>query len=400
MTRDPRRVRVGGPLAQHASCFAEELAKRGYSPWCAVRHLQLLAQVSRWLEGQGLAACDLDEGRVGEFLRARRAQGYAGEVSERSVVTLLGYVPALRLAPPAQKELTAVERLVEKYRRYLVEERALAAGTVRAYVGVARAFLSGREVDGALDLSQLSGKEVTAFVVGECRRRRVAWAQALVPGLRSLLRFLSFEGLTAHPLAGAVPAASAPKGFLPRGLDAGVVEALPASCDTSTAVGRRDLAVLTLLSRLGLRAAEVAGLGLDDVDWHHGELVVRGKGGRRDRLPLPADVGEALAAYLVDGRPETEDRAVFLRVHAPVTAMTPTNVSAIVRRACKRAGVPEAGAHRLRHSTATSMLRAGGSLAEVGQVLRQSRAATTAVYAKVDRIALRAMAQPWPGALA
>jgi integrase/recombinase XerD len=177
------------------------------------------------------------------------------------------------------------------------------------------------------------------------------------------------------------------------------VEALLASCDTSTEIGRRDLAVLTVLSRLGLRAGEVAGLGLDDLDWAHGELVVGGKGRRTERLPLPVDIGEALGAYLSSGRPKVECRAVFLRVHAPVSAMTPANVAQIVRYACERAGVPKVGAHRLRHSAATAMLRAGASLAEVGQVLRESADATTAIYAKVDRVALRALAQPWPGAL-
>jgi integrase/recombinase XerD len=162
----------------------------------------------------------------------------------------------------------------------------------------------------------------------------------------------------------------------------------------------RDFAILTMLSRLGLRAGEVAGLELEDLDWHHGELVVRGKGSRRDRLPLPVDVGEALASYLSEGRPPVDCRSVFLRVHAPIRVMTVSNVSEIVWRACMRAGVPPVRAHRLRHCAATAMLRAGGSLAEVGQVLRQSNAAVTAMYAKVDRVALRTLAQPWPGAVA
>jgi site-specific recombinase XerD len=186
-------------------------------------------------------------------------------------------------------------------------------------------------------------------------------------------------------------------GLLPRALAPDVVAALLASCDSSTAAGRRDFAILTVLSRLGLRVGEVAGLELEDLDWHHGEIVVCGKGARRDRLPLPADVGEAIVSYLADGRPRVDcSRAVFLRVHAPITAMTPSNVSEIVRRACRRAGVPVVGAHRLRHSAATAMLAGGASLAEIGQVLRQSRAATTALYAKVDRVALRTLAQPWP----
>jgi site-specific recombinase XerD len=179
-----------------------------------------------------------------------------------------------------------------------------------------------------------------------------------------------------------------------------VIEALLVSCDTSTKAGKRDLAILTVLSRLGLRAGEVAGLQLDDLDWAHGEVVVRGKGQRSECLPMPVDVGEAIAAYLSSGRPKVECRAVFLRLAAPITAMTSSNVAQIVRDACRRAGVPEVGAHRLRHSAATAMLRAGASLAEVGQVLRESADATTAIYAKVDRVALRTLAQPWPGPVA
>ena len=172
--------------------------------------------------------------------------------------------------------------------------------------------------------------------------------------LRSLLRFLFLEGHICRRLGDAVPAVSVPKGFLPRGLADTVVEALLAGCDTSTR-RKRDLAILTVLARLGLRAGEVAGLQLDDVDWAHGELVVRGNGRRREGLPIPVDVGEAIAAYLSGGRPKVDCRAVFLRVAAPITAMTSSNVTMIVRDACKRAGVPEVGAHRLRHRAATAM---------------------------------------------
>ncbi len=348
MTTDPFRVRVSGPLAEHRDGLAQELMRRGYPPERASRLLQLLAQLSRWLEGHGLAASDLGEENVARFVESRAAAGYAETISSRLVIRLLGSLPALAVAP---------------------------------------------------GLSQLTAGEVSAFVIGECKRRRTGSAKVLVTALRSLLRFLSREGHTAGQLASAVPAVSGPGGgCLPRALDAGVVSGLLASCDTRTAAGKRDYAILTVLSRLGLRVSEVAGLQLDDIDWHHGELVVRGKGARRDRLPLPVDVGEALAAYLLDGRPQAGCRAVFVRVHAPVTALTPSSIGEVVARACRRAGVPPAGAHRLRHSAATAMLRGGASLAEIGQVLRQSRAATTAVYAKVDRAALRALARPWPGA--
>jgi len=173
-----------------------------------------------------------------------------------------------------------------------------------------------------------------------------------------------------------------------------------ASCDPATLDGRRDRAILVLLARLGLRAGEVAGLGLDDLDWRAGEISVRGKGSRRERLPLPVDVGEALAAYLHDGRPPAACRTVFLRLNAPITGLTVSGVTAVVYRACARAGLPRAGAHRLRHSTASAMLAGGGTLTEVGQVLRHVRLETTAIYAKIDREALRGLARPWPGGAA
>ncbi len=401
MTMDPSRVRISGPLAEHALGFGEVLRKCGYPCERAARHVQLLAQLSRWMERQGLGERELSEERVAEFLAARRAEGYYDKPTLSWVLTVLGLVPGLDVARAEPAPLKPVESAVVEYAHYLSRERGLATRTVRGYTQVASLFLSPRvSIDGDLDLSQVNAKAVITFVIDESRRRSVGAAQVLVTALRSLLRFLFLEGRIAQPLAQAVPAVSAPKGFLPRGLDDEVVAALLGNCDTSTVLGRRDLAILTLLSRLGLRAGEVAGLTLDDIDWHHGELVVRGKGSRRDRLPLPVDVGEALAAYLSDGRPRVESRVLFLRVRAPIGAMSVSNVTGIVRRACERAGVAPAGAHRLRHSAATAMLRAGAPLAEIGQVLRQSHAATTAVYAKVDRVALRALAQPWPGALA
>jgi integrase/recombinase XerD len=187
---------------------------------------------------------------------------------------------------------------------------------------------------------------------------------------------------------------------LPKRLEPGQVEALLASCDTSSAIGIRDLASLTVLARLGLRAAEVAGLSLEDIDWRAGELVVRGKGGRSERLPLPADVGEAIVGYLRDGRPSSaQDRAVFVRVRAPHHRLSPGGVTYVVEAAALRAGLGQIHAHRLRHTVASEMLRAGATLPEVGQVLRHRRAASSAIYAKVDREALRQIARPWPGAV-
>jgi site-specific recombinase XerD len=286
------------------------------------------------------------------------------------------------------------ELVVESFRDWLVSERRLAASTVKYYVRGARLFLAER---GGQDLAVLGLGEVSSFMVRECRRLSVGSAKNLATGLRSLLRYLYLEGVTDRELAQAVPApASRRGGGLPRGLGAEEVVALLAGCDDSTWLGRRDYAIVVVLVRLGLRAREVAALSLDDVDWAHGEMVVRGKGNHTERLPLPVDVGEAVVAYLQDGRPETTCRALFLRAQAPRVGLSASGVSSVARAACMAAGVLGGGAHRLRHSAATAMLRAGASLDEVSQVLRQRDLQTTSSYAKVDFVALRPLAQPWP----
>jgi integrase/recombinase XerD len=243
--------------------------------------------------------------------------------------------------------------------------------------------------------------EVRAFVVEVCPRLGRRAAQLTVVALRSLLRFLHLEGVLERSLAGAVPSVFGSRlSGLPKRLEAGQVDALLASCDRSTVVGIRDVAILTVLARLGLRAAEVAGLSLEDIDWRAGELVVRGKGGRSERLPLPVDVGEAIVGYPRDGRPvSAQDRAVFVRVRAPHHRLSPGGVTYVVEAAALRAGLGQIHAHRLRHTAASEMLRAGATLPEVGQVLRHRRASSTAIYAKVDREALRHIARPWPGAV-
>jgi integrase len=264
---------------------------------------------------------------------------------------------------------------------------------------VARLFLATRAELPDLGLDALNGNDILAFVLEKCRHRSVGSARYVVAGLRSFLRFCHLAGLTPRPLADSVPGvASWRLANLPRTLDAREVARLLASCDRRSTFGRRDFAVLTLLVRLGLRAGEVASLRLDDIDWRMGELVVSGKGPKRERLPLPRDVGAAIAAWLERGRPRCDAREVFTRVRAPHCGLSSVGISAIVASACKRAGLERVYAHRLRHTAATEMLRAGAGLEEIGQVLRHESLLTTAIYAKVDRIALRALARPWPGA--
>lgn len=392
------RVRVSGPLAGYAAGFAGFLADAGYTPLSAGNQVRVLAHLSRWMQGGGLGPGELTGERLGEFLAARREAGYTCWLSERGLAPLaaflrgLGVVPAAVPAAPAG----AVDVLVGRYRVYLETERGLAASTVRYCTDEARGFLTGREDR----LAGLGAAEVSGFVADECRRRSTGSAKVLVTALRSLLRFLVLEGIVTPGLQHAVPAVAGWRGGgLPKALPDGQVAALLAACDRETATGRRDFAVLALLTRLGLRACEASALELDDIDWRAGTVTVRGKGRRDERLPLPSDAGEALACYLRAGRPAGAGRRVFLLSRAPGGGMSPGAVKAVVRSACRRAGLPEAGAHRLRHSAATGMLRAGAPLAEIGQVLRHRSMSTTAIYAKADHGALAQLAMPWPGAL-
>jgi integrase/recombinase XerD len=253
-------------------------------------------------------------------------------------------------------------------------------------------------VDVAGGLASLSAAEVTAAVLRESTAVSVATTQNFVAGLKAFLRFCFMDGLLALDLSEAALAITGRRrSSLPREIGAGDAKALLASCDRRSALGRRDYALLVVLLRLGLRRSEVAGLRLDDIDWRAGEVVVRGKGTREDRLPLPSDVGAAIAAYLRRGRPPGGGREVFLRARAPYGPIASGTVASTVRRACRRAGIAEFGPHRLRHTVACEMVTAGVPLTQIAQVLRHHSLQTTAVYARVDLDRLRQLAAPWPG---
>jgi site-specific recombinase XerD len=371
---------VSGPLEPFAARYEAWLSSRSYSPSAAADRLCQLSQLSRWLEQERLGAGELTDEHAGRFVAARRASGRVTWVSPRSVLLPLAFLREVGAVPPSTPVLALgpLQELLAEYQRYLLVERRLCEHTVfDEYGPVARVFLEGFETADGLCLQRLSAAEVSSFLVRECPRRGASRARNLVCALRSLLRYLHVDRT------------------LPRGLEPAAVTTLLASCDRRTLIGRRDYAILLLLSRLGLRAGEVAAVGLDDVDWRAGLLLVRGKGSRQDVLPLPVDIGEAIVSYL-RYRPGCACRAVFLRVTAPREGLNRSTVAWVVRAACDRAGLPRVGSHRLRHTAATEMLRAGASLPEIGQVLRHREQRTTALYAKVDRAALRALARPWP----
>ena len=358
--------------------------------------------LSRWLEGEELGPGELTAEHEERFLTARRAAGYRTWVSSLSLRVPLRYLSEMAVVEAAEQAGgdSPLEQLLRDYRRYLECERGLAPKTIDGFERVARLFLAACEARTGLGLERLGASDVSRFVASELPERSIPSAQAMVTGLRALLRYLHLSGLVEVPLQWAVPGIADRRGLtLPRGLDQATISKLLCSCDRRRSPGRRDYAVLVLMARLGLRAAEVAAVQLDDLDWRAGELLVRGKGDRRERLPLPVDVGEALVSYL-RRRPESEHRTLFLCVRAPRGPLSASAVSQIVRAACTRAGVPRVGAHSLRHTAATRMLRAGASLPEVAQVLRHDRLQTTAGYARVDYSKLATLARPWPGGAA
>ncbi len=389
--RDPSRVRVAGPLACYADGFRGEVAERGYSRGAAAVQLQVMGDLSGWLARRGLDGSGLTAAVVDAYLAERRSTGCASHWSRRALAPLLGFLQQRNVAPvpgTSGPEAGPVEALLGRYARWLATERGLAETTIQRNVGLVRPFVAGLRRADRVELEHLGAGDVTAFVVAQCQDVRGGTPPRMVTALRSLLRFLHVEGFINQPLVTAVPPVATWKlAGLPEALQADQVAALLGSCDPATVVGRRDLAILQVLVRLGLRAGEAAALRLDDIDWRRGELTVCGKGNRHDRLPLPADVGQAIVAYLIASRRPTTGagigtgREVFVTVKAPRRALTRGAVTQVVARAARRAGLGPIYAHRLRHTAATGMLRAGGSLTEIGQVLRHRHTLTTAIYA-------------------
>lgn len=392
------KERLRGPLSADAESFAAELVRLRYSKTGRRQQMRLFVSLSAWLDDAGLAADDLDGVAVEAFFDARRAVREK-LWSVRSLAPLVGLLQARgRVWPLPARPVSPFQLVIYDYESYLRNERGLAVGTIAAYVRVGREFLDDCSGSAGLGLGAVTASTLTGFVTRSCSHLGLSASRATISALRCFVRYLALEGLVAGDIDSFILKVAGGGQPLPRGISPGQVKKLLASCDRRRGIGRRDYAVLMLLARMGLRGGEVVGLCLEDIDWRNGEITVMGKGSRVDRLPLPVDVGEALASYLRRGRPRSESRTVFVRHQAPFVGFAGTGaLRGILERACTRANVAYACPHRLRHTAATGMLREGASLAEIGHVLRHRQARATSIYAAVDDERLRALAPAWPG---
>lgn len=388
---------VRGPLEPHVTGFAAQLLGLGYSRTSAAQHVCFIAHLDRWMAAQGVGVDGLSGPVIERYLGHRRAAGYRQYRSVKALRPLLDYLGPLGVLPvPQQVPAGPVEELLGRFRDYLLGERGLTPGTARGYVDCVRPFVATRLRGDVLDLAGITAADVPGFVLVACPARAVGSAKLIVCGLRSLLGWLHLTGQRPVPLAAAVPSVAGWRlSGVPKGLEPGQLRRLLAAPDRRTSTGRRDYVVAAGAAGVAGRGGRLPGAGRRRLAPRRDHRP--GKGARAERLPLPVQVGAAIAAYLERGRPSTaQGRTVFVRVHAPHRALTTGAVTMIVFDAAQRAGLGRMHAHRLRHTAATAMLRAGSPLSEVGQVLRHRSPLSTAIYAKVDREALAVLARPWP----
>ena len=400
--------RAAGPLASHLGAFVSSLIDQQYAASVVYIKARHALAFDRWLRKRGVVLAVLGDVHIERYQHRtrRRHQCIRAETRRREwceVTQLMEFLRGRGVCPAARFETTAADDLAARYGQHLQDLQGLATTTIERYRTVARQFLHERFGDGAVDLRALRTADVIVFVQRQTQCLQPPALKCVVSAMRSFLRYAQYRGEVDTRFVAAVPIVAAwtttppvPKAILPEHAQRAID-----SCDPSTAVGLRDRAVLLLLARLGLRAHEIIALRLEDCNWDSSHLRVRGKSGREQLLPMPVDVGVAIAAYLQQGRSQSQDRHLFLRSMAPVRGLMAGSdaIGTIVRHALQRAQVdaPHRGSHQFRHALAVRLLQGGASLREIGEVLRHQCPQTTSIYARVDISALRSLAMPWPG---
>lgn len=393
-----------GPITPHLGSFAQFLSGQGYSRRYVRRQLMLAACFSGWLKKKDVRLRGLRAEHCSLYLKHRHRDRRVVSGDSPAFNHLMAFLRARRLIPQKKlsaPQLTPAECCTRNYERYLREDCALAKATILNYVPFIGEFLKDRFGDKAVRLACLRADDVIRHVQHRARHLHVKRAKLLTTALRSFFRYARLHGGLTLDLAAAVPiVASWSMASMPRAIAPEQTQKLLASVDRKNPTGRRDYAMLLLLARLGLRSGEVASLELSDIDWSAGQLTVRGKAGRRSEMPLPTDVGKAIATYLHRGRPQCASRRIFLRAKAPIRGFNgASGVGSMVRHRLMHAKIaaPTYGAHQFRHGLASDMLRRGASLAEIGALLGHQHPDTTRIYTKIDLKALHTLAQPWPG---
>ena len=386
------------PLTVPLETYARRLHDEGYAIQSGALQLRFLGCFNRWLSRRRLRSEDVDTAVIAQFLRGRAPNIRRGDSAALSRFLTILQPNSSKAAPPP---LTAVEIALEQFHQYLRQERGLTESTFINYTPTVRAFLLGRFPEDIVDCQQITAGEITTFVAGQAAVITSKRASLVVTSLRSFLRYLFHRDLVATDLATCVPTiATWSLSHVPRFLSAEQIQKILDSCERETVIGKRNYALLLLLARLGLRAGEVVAMQLEDLDWEAGLITVHGNGKRVAQMPLPAEVGTAIADYLSKSRPRCSSRRVFIRAKAPLTGFANSiAICSLVDRAMERAGVESEyrGSHLFRHSLATQMLQHGASLLEIGDLLRHRDPDTTRIYAKVDLVSLRSIALPWPG---
>lgn len=392
-----------GPLASIVTAYAALLSQQGFTRQYARLQLRFLSDLNQWLLEHRLQISDLCEPTLHQYLRSRH-QRFHPRRDDQSILRRLlqllhtqGLLPEVAPASPANPH----QSVEEDFDRYLAEERGLSMATRINYRPFVQRFLSAQFGAKPVRFADLNANDVIRFIRNQAPGLSPKRAGLMVSALRSFFRYLRHRGDIAIDLAACVPPiANWQFSSLPRFLQPHQVQQVLSQCDRRTARGRRDYAILLLLARLGLRACEIVSLSLDDIHWQTGEITIKGKGKQTALLPLPPDVGRAIADYLKKDRPACSTRHVFIRMRAPRRGFANSEaISTMVARSLKRAGIDflHRGAHLFRHSLATQMLGQGSSLGDIALLLRHRSLNTTTLYAKVDLTALRALAQAWPG---
>lgn len=390
-----------GPLGPYLDGFAKRLWECGYSPGVGQNYIRCVGYLSQWLEQQGCKASQLDEHKLCDYQQSLKHHKDT-VVSSSPHLLFLSYLREIGVIKrPRPQTMSRVDRIVNEYVEYLRRDRGLAESTLPHRRLFPQRFLEERFGDNPLRLSRLKCQDFLRYIQNHAPEYSVLYCGHMVVVLKDFCRFLHLRGYIHKDIAASIPRMPRWKAArLPSRLEHSEVERFLKSCDRKTPKGMRDYAILILLVRLGLRAGELLNLTLEDIDWETGQISICGKGAKRNRLPLPQDVGKALVQYLQNVRPHCPSRHVFIRMRAPHTGIQCASaIRKIIEQVLKRADLHPShkGPHLLRHTFATNSLRCGASLTEVGTMLGHESPDSTVVYAQIDKNELKTVAQSWPG---